>query len=62
MLNDIVLIVAVFYCYVEWRLCSESSSLENNFYSFFFLSADKFGWPWLKIDEMLKPGKECTVR
>jgi hypothetical protein len=28
----------------------------------FFLSADKFGWPWLKIDEMLKPGKECTVR
>ena len=20
-----------------------------------YFSADKFGWPWLKIDEMLKP-------
>jgi hypothetical protein len=28
----------------------------NNLFPF-PLSADKFGWPWLKIDEMLKPGE-----
>jgi hypothetical protein len=59
MLNDIVLIVAIFLLlcwtaplFIPWKYFLQF---------FFFLSADKFGWPWLKIDEMIKPGKEYTV-